>query len=758
MKRGTLIWLWVLLVWIAFGAQELYSKGYPKNISRTSLPADVVEFNGSITSVGVWGYGPTYAVYVETPYAYIGSGRVLQVLDISNPSSPVLVGEVTTPGVIVRMGKNKDYVFLGLLTRDDANDPGVVAVDVSDPTHPQVIPDSYFMSPFPRGIASVGQYIYVVSSSTLLIYDVSNIHNPVVVNQKNFTSMNLYDIEVAGNMAYLGEYSTPALLTLDISDATHPVVIDTMKLKNRPYNLGRTGNHLLVAERSTTIEVVDISLPASPVVIGDFQISGDVRDVAGKWPIVYVAATRGGVQVIDFTNPQSPQHVGTLNTYNNSAIGNGTVVLFLSGNKLFAGDRNCGVRIFDITTPQNPQYLYHFTTKSWAYDVYVEGETVYLSDGAYGLVLLDVSDPSHPREKQHFNPTNWGYSYGIEVNSDYIFIANDLQGIQIVDKTTLNQISHISTGATMFNLAVSDDGKFLFAPARHMGFRIYDISDIQNPVMRANLPTPSGSSFFDVVLHNQVAFLSDYFGQYFSVDISDPDHPILLDSIQTSKYGGNNVALKYPYLYVADGDSGIRILDVSDPSHMKLLNTLSFNGWGWYVGIQNNFLFVGTDFQKGLLIYDLTDPVYPKLIGYYRTVGDIYSTFLSGNYLYVASGWAGMDVLDITGVVGLKSSPPSVSQYFEVYPNFPNPFNGTTRITYRLAQAGWIELNIFNPLGQKVRTLVRKHQTAGFYEVNWDGKNASDQPVSSGVYLYQLKVNVGGREVFTQTRKMVFIQ
>ncbi|MGH1362104.1 MAG: S8 family serine peptidase [Calditrichia bacterium] len=76
---------------------------------------------------------------------------------------------------------------------------------------------------------------------------------------------------------------------------------------------------------------------------------------------------------------------------------------------------------------------------------------------------------------------------------------------------------------------------------------------------------------------------------------------------------------------------------------------------------------------------------------------------------------------------------------YELSQNYPNPFNPTTTISYRLAGAGDVEIDIFNSLGQRVRTLVRSSQTAGSYQVVWNGRDDADNKVSSGVYLYRLK-------------------
>lgn len=90
---------------------------------------------------------------------------------------------------------------------------------------------------------------------------------------------------------------------------------------------------------------------------------------------------------------------------------------------------------------------------------------------------------------------------------------------------------------------------------------------------------------------------------------------------------------------------------------------------------------------------------------------------------------------------------------FELSKNFPNPFNPTTTITYRLQRDAVVDLSVFNLLGQKVRTLVNGRVTGGTHVLIWDGKNDEGRVVSTGVYFYRLQSD---RQSIT--RKMMFLK
>jgi hypothetical protein len=76
---------------------------------------------------------------------------------------------------------------------------------------------------------------------------------------------------------------------------------------------------------------------------------------------------------------------------------------------------------------------------------------------------------------------------------------------------------------------------------------------------------------------------------------------------------------------------------------------------------------------------------------------------------------------------------------FKLERNFPNPFNPETVIKFNLPEASKVSLNVYNVLGQVVRTLVNEELPSGVHSVIWDGKNAQGFNVSSGVYFYRIK-------------------
>lgn len=90
---------------------------------------------------------------------------------------------------------------------------------------------------------------------------------------------------------------------------------------------------------------------------------------------------------------------------------------------------------------------------------------------------------------------------------------------------------------------------------------------------------------------------------------------------------------------------------------------------------------------------------------------------------------------------------------FALMPNFPNPFNPSTTIRYRLPKRLDVRLQIFNALGQIVWAWLPGEQDGGYHEVSWSARSVNGDLVSSGVYLYRLEA--GGQ---TLSRKMLLIK
>ena len=88
-----------------------------------------------------------------------------------------------------------------------------------------------------------------------------------------------------------------------------------------------------------------------------------------------------------------------------------------------------------------------------------------------------------------------------------------------------------------------------------------------------------------------------------------------------------------------------------------------------------------------------------------------------------------------------------------LYQNRPNPFNPTTEVRFSLAQAGQVEVAIYDVNGRLVKTLVDSKMEAGLHSAVWDGTNDRGNKVGSGVYWSKMKT-----ATYTSNKQMVILK
>ena len=116
--------------------------------------------------------------------------------------------------------------------------------------------------------------------------------------------------------------------------------------------------------------------------------------------------------------------------------------------------------------------------------------------------------------------------------------------------------------------------------------------------------------------------------------------------------------------------------------------------------------------------------------------------------------WKFFSKYDINGLIGTAGiDEEAVPASFTLFPAYPNPFNPVTTLRYDLPEQATVNIIIYDMLGREVKTLVNTTQNAGFKSVIWDATNNQGNPVSAGVYLYQIRAGK-----FVQTKKVVLLK
>lgn len=209
------------------------------------------------------------------------------------------------------------------------------------------------------------------------------------------------------------------------------------------------------------------------------------------------------------------------------------------------------------------------------------------------------------------------------------------------------------------------------------------------------------------------------------------------DSLWTKRYWNASTDLAYDLDQTADGGfvmTGEMYRNAGvDPTDFYIIRT-NANGdtlWTKTVG--------GDSYERSYCIKQTSD-------GGYIVVGRTDSFGTGSDDFYIVK--LGPDnPLDVNDVADVRPS------LFNLSANYPNPFNPKTTIGYSLGRRDHVEIEVFNLLGQGVRTLVNETIPAGLHQIVWDGTNDDGKPVSTGIYFYRIQAGD-----FVQAKKMLLLK
>jgi hypothetical protein len=232
------------------------------------------------------------------------------------------------------------------------------------------------------------------------------------------------------------------------------------------------------------------------------------------------------------------------------------------------------------------------------------------------------------------------------------------------------------------------------------------------------------------------------------------DSTVVKFSVDVNNAVGYNSGQPFPVIHDVILAGGISPLQwpgggwpLSDSSKVIRLTDQGGGIWSADVVFQK-FTVFNISYKYGINFFDSTNIPVGDLRDNEAGVGDNHMISLS-SYLWYA------EVQDTFGTMGFRDFTTGVKNITNELPtayvleqNYPNPFNPVTRINFSIPAEGFVSLDIYNSIGQKVASLVNENKTAGSYEVNFDAAK-----LSSGIYFY--KISSGN---FTETKKMILMK
>jgi hypothetical protein len=164
------------------------------------------------------------------------------------------------------------------------------------------------------------------------------------------------------------------------------------------------------------------------------------------------------------------------------------------------------------------------------------------------------------------------------------------------------------------------------------------------------------------------------------------------------------------------------------------------------ITLAGEYAFVTGDYPTGdageVLAINVADPFTPFEVCRYPLPGHGLSISSTEGYIYVGA-FGSLLILQFSPT-GVSDDWSEIPAAFSVAQNHPNPFNSSTVIHYFLPEPSFVSLDVYDILGQRVKTLVSSFQEAGTHQALWDAEG-----MSSGPYYYRIKAgdSVSGKKM-----------
>lgn len=520
-----------------------------------------------------------------------------------------------------------------------------------------------FMGNWPNGqsfsiTASVtGDTLFVGEGAMLNVLDVSDPYNPVLIagiRARAIIDDSYYD--AATERLYLAAYFS-GIEIWDVSDFNSPARISRIPTNSYPRGgVFARGNYVYIATVADGFYVADISDPENPVMVGHRSIPGNplVWDSDYQGDYAFLAAANSGLKVIDFSNPANPVIAGSFSGM--------TTGVCIRDTLAFVAASTIGLRILNIKNPGSITLEGSCSLPGYPNRVTVSGNYAFIANSTTdqgGINVADISDPSSPV----LVTTYPGFQTYIAGKGNAVGATGGTEGCLILDIIDPTQpVEAFAWPLAGFTYQVAVDGNLGYTGSN--GFRVFDLTDMANPVQIGYDPTPGSLAAIKDTLAVYIPKSMTANNPVNIMDISDPAQPEKVGQYMAPVMTWD-LALKGYYAFVACWWDGFRVIDFSNPENP----VLKAHEFGWYNGaepgvdfcyvqaldIYGDYLYLA-DYQpfaeedtKGLYVFDISDPENPQFISRYALLTSSAQDIRAwGNYVYVADGNGGMEVINVS--------------------------------------------------------------------------------------------------------------
>ncbi len=693
----------------------------------------------------------------DVPYLYAASTWGMEIFSLIDPTQPVRIGEIATPGEARSIAVDGDTAYIA------DGSAGVHVIDVSVRTAPKVIKTLGGFTDA-RRVQTDGDNLYVLGTVRgLLIYNQHDVRNSQTPHPRRFfrTAGTPLNVLIRDKTVYVSD-DRHGLYILEQSPFGDLVFQSAVPILANAYEVVETADAVYVLVASGNLTLVDVTDAENPEVGLRLNTPGFATSIQSRNNTVYLTDQQAGLHIIDVRNPQQPQRISAQPTFGNAT----DVVVW--GTLAYVADGKGGIQTIDVSKPESPKWLNHYAFDGTAYGIDVvetaAGErTVYVANGVGGLRSLEFTTPYQgaltqnlllPTESETFEePFGSANCTKVRVQNGYGFVAADT-GMFIVHLKTNAIVAHIPTSAPVSDIALHDGYTYLCAES----LIVVDSRAPQQSGIVSERDVPGSAYRVVVDAAASSAYLAALEGGLHVFDIAEPAVPRPIGRY-TTQGNATGVTFAEDRVYLLDSGVGVTVLDMSEPHEPRLQGTYENDVLPIDAQVGGNYLYLldsrgvqmidtRTLEMTSSLVYKNSELWFPSELRLTDTalyIADLYQLRIlrvhpEGISLAVeeraSSDWT-PNVMNSTPVNRLNQ-------------NYPNPFNPETWIPYQLASNVDVSLRIYDARGRSIYSKLLGYQKAGSHTVYWDGRNAAGEPVASGIYFYSIQAGD-----FHATRKML---
>ncbi len=513
--------------------------------------------------------------------------------------------------------------------------------DVSDPTSPVLIGDYYTGSSKCHGIAWVENIVAVTTNydQRLYAFEISDPENIVLhgytagLGEKADVQMRREGEDLVAYTAGLGGFKV-----IDMNNLVHPMEYSSMGLTGTPANIHLVGDIAFVSTTNYGLYALNVSDREQPVPIFDEALATPTSGVHADGSRMVVSANYDGFYTYDITDPENP--VQRAHEIVNTGDGNGNLMVMdahVDGTTLYLSTFIGGLVIYNISDLESPSFVGQEQTYVWYAhkEMTFDGEHVYIAnwDGyRAGVIIVDVNNPASP----FYVGRARGFDYirFTDAEADMVYMATGHEGVISHQLTQDDElvIRGAHQGGGCWGIDAVGTTVYMVTPNVIDGFCIIDWSDPDNPQEIGCASSPGGRG---VEVHGTIAYLAAFNEGFQTWNVADPEYPTLLDEYRYLLSEEVNVSVQGTLVASAGRNEGLNLWDVEDPNTIVHLGNYPTPDQAVDVELSGDYVYVCVNYD-GLHVVDVSDPTDPQPVmtfpGYFS------GCYLSGDKLHTSRG------------------------------------------------------------------------------------------------------------------------